>query len=50
MAAIFFWYAFALVTLLAGWRKVSLVTALFGLLFTISMFWHHVTDILQINW
>jgi hypothetical protein len=48
MAFLFLIFTIAILLLWAGYRRTALVLTLINLLLCLAMFWHHVTDKLQI--
>lgn len=48
MSILFLIFAFVIILIGFGFRKTALILALINLLLCLAMFWHHVTDALQI--
>lgn len=49
MAVLFVVFALALFFAIMQQRKASIVCIFLGLVLSLAMFWHHVTDVLKIN-
>lgn len=50
MAVLFLVFALAMVAVIYNNRKASITLIVMALLFSLVMFWHHATSILEINW
>lgn len=49
MAGLFLVFTIAIVLLGLGLRKAALILAFINLLLCLAMFWHHITDVLNIS-
>jgi len=50
MAALYALFTIDILFVIGGFRKTAIAFTILGLFFAALMFWHHATDILQINW
>jgi hypothetical protein len=48
MSGLFLLFVVAIALIGFGFRKAALLLALINLLLCLAMFWHHITDVLQI--
>jgi len=49
MAALFLIFTLAIILMGFGLRKPAMILIFINLLLCLAMFWHHVTDVLQIS-
>lgn len=49
MAGLFLIYALAIISILAKQRNLAMVLIVIGIILSILMFWHHVTDTINIR-
>lgn len=50
MAGLFLIFTLAILAIILRKRQLAVSIVVIGIILTLSMFWFHATDILQINW
>ena len=50
MASLFAIFSVSLLFIGLGYRRPAIAFVAAGIILSLAMFWHHATDILQINW